>query len=69
MIKLHRLNGHEIVLNAELIESIESIPDTLIILYTGNRFIVKETMEEVRELVLKYKSVIFKSAYALDSKN
>ncbi|MCS7228064.1 MAG: flagellar FlbD family protein, partial [Endomicrobia bacterium] len=30
MIKLHKLNGVEIVINAELVESIESIPDTKI---------------------------------------
>ncbi|MBN1621242.1 MAG: flagellar FlbD family protein [Endomicrobiales bacterium] len=61
MIKLHRLNGQDIILNAELIEAIEAIPDTSIILYTGNRFIVKESPDEVRDLVLDYKSSISKS--------
>ena len=55
MIKLHRLNGTEIVLNAELIESVDAVPDTKIILTTGNQFIVKEKVQEVIERVLEYK--------------
>ncbi|MBU2567529.1 MAG: flagellar FlbD family protein [Elusimicrobia bacterium] len=55
MIKLHRLNGAEMVINAELIESIDAVPDTKIILTTGNQFIVKEKVQEVIEKVQEYK--------------
>lgn len=55
MVKLHKLNGKEIVINAELIESIESIPDTKIILSTGNQFIVQESVDEVIEKVKDYR--------------
>ncbi|MDI6641044.1 MAG: flagellar FlbD family protein [Elusimicrobiota bacterium] len=55
MIKLHRLNNSEISINAELIESIESIPDTKIILTTGNQFIVKESVDEVIEKIKEYR--------------
>lgn len=55
MVKLHKLNGKEIVINAELIESIESIPDTKIILSTGNQFIVQESVDEVIEKVKAYR--------------
>jgi flagellar protein FlbD len=58
MIKLHKLNGVEIVINAEFIESIESIPETKIILTTGNQLIVKETVEEVIKKVVEYKAQI-----------
>ncbi len=58
MIKLHKLNGDEIVINAELVESIESVPDTKIILTTGNQYIVKETPEEVIQKIIDYKSKI-----------
>jgi flagellar protein FlbD len=58
MIKLHKLNGVEVVINAEFIESIESIPETRIILTTGNQFIVKETVEEVIKKVVEYKAQI-----------
>ncbi len=55
MIKLHKLNGQEIVINAELIESIEQVPDTVLNLYTNNRFIVKESMDEVLRVIIEYK--------------
>jgi flagellar protein FlbD len=58
MIKLHKLNGVEVVINAEFIESIESIPETRIILTTGNQLIVKETVEEVIKKVVEYKAQI-----------
>jgi flagellar protein FlbD len=58
MIKLHKLNGVEVVINAEFIESIESIPETRIILTTGNQFIVKETVEEVIKKVVEYKAQV-----------
>jgi len=58
MIKLHKLNGVEVVINAEFIESIEAIPETRIILNTGNQFIVKETIEEVIQKVVEYKAQV-----------
>jgi|YNPMSStandDraft_1061717.scaffolds.fasta_scaffold01926_3 flagellar protein FlbD len=58
MIKLHKLNDVEVVINAEFIESIESIPETKIILNTGNQFIVKETIEEVIQKVVEYKAQV-----------
>ena len=60
MIKLHKLNGQEILINAELIESIEQVPDTVLNLYTNNRFIVKEYMEDVLRMILDYKQTIAK---------
>lgn len=55
MIVLHRLNGQVITVNAELIETIESTPDTIIRLVNGHRYIVTETMEHVVELVVQYR--------------
>lgn len=55
---VHRLNGEELMLNAELIESVEAVPDTLINLMTGNRLLIKESVEEVREKVLAYRRSI-----------
>lgn len=57
MIKLHKLNGKEVIINAELIESIEQVPDTVLNLYTNNRFIVKENLEEVLRIILEYKKL------------
>ena len=58
MIKLHKLNGVEIIINAELIESVEATPDTVINLSTGNRFLVKDSVQEVVDKALEYKKKI-----------
>ncbi|MCX7956343.1 MAG: flagellar FlbD family protein [Endomicrobia bacterium] len=58
MIKLHKLNGQEIIINLDLIESIENIPETKIILTTGNQFIVRETVDEIINKVVEYKAQV-----------
>ena len=47
MIKLTQLNGRPIVVNADLIEVVESTPDTLVSLTTGKKLLVQESDEEV----------------------
>ena len=49
MIVVTKLNGKPVVVNAELIKLIESTPDTLITLTSGDHFMVKEEVEEVVE--------------------
>lgn len=61
MIKLTRLNNALIVLNSEMIEFIEAIPDTIITLTNGQKIMVRESVEEVIEKVKEYKrSLLFK---------
>ncbi len=55
MIGLTRLNGRPIVLNAELIETIEATPDTVIALITGKKLVVREPPEDVVEQVVQYR--------------
>jgi flagellar protein FlbD len=62
MIKLHRLNGQEVVVNAELIETVEGHPDTVIGLATGNRFVVKEPVSEVIHRVVEYRKTVYVGA-------
>ena len=59
MIKLEKLNGTLVVLNAELIESVEAGPDTVINLETGNRFLVKNSVEDVIAKVVEYKKKVY----------
>lgn len=59
MIELTRLNEVKFSLNPELIELIETTPDTVITLTTGKKLIVKESRQEVKNLVLSYKRAIF----------
>ena len=54
MICLHRLNKTEFWLNAELIEQIDSTPDTVITLTTGNNFVVLENRKDVIEKIIEY---------------
>lgn len=55
MIKVTRLNETELVVNADLIEFVEAIPDTIISLTTGKKIMVKETIDEVIEKVKNFK--------------
>lgn len=54
MIKLTRLNGSKLVINALLIERIESTPDTIIRLTTGTQYVVCEDADKVQELTVEY---------------
>jgi flagellar protein FlbD len=59
MIKLEKLNGSMVVVNAELIESVEAAPDTVINLVTGNRFLVKDPVDQVVAKVVEYKKKVY----------
>lgn len=63
MITLHRLNGVEFVVNADLIKFIESTPDTLITIGSSTKsdekFMVKEKIEEVMKMTIEYKQKCF----------
>lgn len=59
MIEVTRFKGSKIIINAELIETVEETPDTVITLTSGKRYIVSESAKEVVDLVIEYKSKIF----------
>lgn len=59
MIEVTRLNNTKVIINAELIEKVEESPDTIITLTSGNKIIVKESRQEVKNLVILYKKEIF----------
>ena len=58
MIEITRLNGIKTLINPDLIEMIESTPDTMITLTTGRKIIVKESRQEVNNLVKSYRKEI-----------
>lgn len=58
MIEVTRLNNVRITLNADLIEIIEENPDTIITLTSGKKYLVKESRQEIRSLVVQYKKEI-----------
>jgi flagellar protein FlbD len=59
MIEVTRLNDKKLIINAELIEKVEETPDTIITLTNGSKIIVKESGQEVKNLVILYKKAIF----------
>lgn len=58
MIDVTAMNNKEFILNADHIEKIEEVPETLITLTNGKKYIVLESVEEVIDKVLKYKNKI-----------
>jgi len=55
MINLTKLNDSRIVINSDLIEFIEALPDTIVTLTTGQKIIVKESVEDVVNKIVEYK--------------
>lgn len=58
MIRLTRLNGATFVVNAEKIRYIESAPDTIVCCDTGEKLMVKETLQEVIQRAIDYARMI-----------
>jgi flagellar protein FlbD len=56
MIEVTRLNGTLMVLNSDLVKTIESSPDTLLTLINGEKLIVREEAADVAERVLAYRA-------------
>lgn len=60
MITLTRLNMQKFSLNADLIETIETTPDTVITTVTGKKYVVHESEQIVLDKVIAYKRLIMK---------
>ncbi len=58
LIEVTRLKGTKVIINAELIEVVEETPDTVITLTSGKKYIVSESGEDIRNLVIDYKRKI-----------
>ncbi len=64
MILLTRLNGQSFVVNAEKIRYVESTPDTIVCCDTGDKMMVRETMQEVIARAIDYARAIRKPVTA-----
>lgn len=60
MIKLTGLNNKELIINAEVIEKLEAVPESLITLINGNKYLVLESNEEIINRIIEYKNKIFR---------
>jgi flagellar protein FlbD len=63
VISLHRLNGDEMTLNAELILTIEATPDTHIQTVDRRQFLVLESVEDVVTAVVEYRRLVHGGAH------
>ena len=63
MITLHRLNGEEMTLNADLILTIEATPDTHIIMMDRRQILVMESVEEVIDAAVEYRTRVMSGAH------
>ena len=59
MISVTKMNNKNITINSDLIETIEETPDTVITLTTGKKILVKESRQEIVNLVKLYKKELF----------
>lgn len=59
MIKLSRISGKEFYLNSDLIEYIETTPDTVITLVGGKTVMVKEDVDLVINRIVEYKRSLY----------
>lgn len=59
MIHLTRLNGAPLVINSDMIETIEATPDTVISLNNDHKWVVREGVEDVIDRVVAFKRRIY----------
>ena len=67
MIALKRLNNEEFLINADLIETLEARPDTIMVLTSGKKLIVKNSVEDIVRKVIRYKQLCHQSIQVLTS--
>jgi flagellar protein FlbD len=66
MITVTRLNGPAFALNPDLIERIESTPDTVITLVDGAKYVVREPVDELIARVRESKAAIIALSHLLE---
>jgi len=52
---LTRLNKRPVVVNSDLIKFVEDTPDTVVTLVSGEKLVVKETVAQVLEKIMRYR--------------
>ena len=59
MIEVTKINGVKVLINTDLMEFVEETPDTVISFTTGRKIIVKESRQDIKNLVKSYRKDIF----------
>ncbi|MCP5027988.1 MAG: flagellar FlbD family protein [Actinomycetia bacterium] len=67
MIRVSRLNGVALGLNADLIERIEQTPDTVVTLVDGKKLLVADTPDEIIERVIQFRATVLARVPFIDT--
>ena len=67
MIEVTKINGAKLLVNTNLIETVEETPDTVITLTDGKKVIVKESRHEVKNLVKLTRQEYFKGILSVET--
>ena len=59
MIEVTKINGTKVLVKPDLIEVVEETPDTVVFFTTGRKIIIKESRQEIKNLVKSYRKEIF----------
>lgn len=58
MIEVTKINGQKVLINPDLMEFVEETPDTVVSFTTGRKIIIKESRQEVKNLVKLFRKDI-----------
>ena len=58
MIRVTRLDGSQLTINCDLVESVERTPDTVVSLVNNHKLVVRESVEEIVDRVVAYRARI-----------
>ena len=62
MILVHRVNGGPLFINSDLIESIETTPDTVITLANGHRMLTPDPVSAIVDRISRFRASILVAA-------
>jgi flagellar protein FlbD len=62
VLQLTRLSGAVFALNPDLIERAEATPDTVVTLVNGSKYVIRESLEELTQLIRDYRADIIHAA-------
>jgi len=62
MIKVTRLNDSTLMINVDMIQSLQAIPETVITFTNNNKLMVKEPLEEVSQKIVDYQRTLYSNS-------
>lgn len=67
MVTLTRLTGAVFALNPDLVERVDTTPDTVITLVDGTKYLVRESLDDVVAAVLDFRARLIAAAGSLET--